>query len=93
MNQALTVGLDFEGVPSPGPTLPAPRPGLPPIHSRVPGASDPLGRCALIYMDDCLQMLEQNLLDVAEAPEIFRRRPLYAKSSKCESHSSRRASI
>ena len=28
--------------------------------------------------------LEQHLLDVAEVLEIFRRRQLYAKSSKCE---------
>jgi len=38
-------------------------------------------------MDDCLvhsQTLEQHLLDVAEVLEIFRRRKLYAKSSKCE---------
>jgi len=38
-------------------------------------------------MDDCLvhsPTLEQHLLDVEEVLEIFRRRQLYAKSSKCE---------
>ena len=53
----------------------------------VPGATGPLGRCALGYMDDCLvhlPTLEQHLLDVAEVLEIFLRRKLYAKSSKCE---------
>jgi hypothetical protein len=38
-------------------------------------------------MDDCLihsPTLEQHLLDVAEVLEIFRRRQLFAKSSKCE---------
>ena len=54
---------------------------------RNPRASGPLGRCALVYMDDCLvhsPTLEQHLLDVEEVLEIFRRRKLYAKSSKCE---------
>ena len=53
----------------------------------VPGASGPLGRCALVYMGDCLvhsPTLEQHLLDVAEVLETFRRHKLYAKSSKCE---------
>ena len=71
MNQALTVGL---GTPSS-------------IGGGVPGASGPLGRCALVYMDDCLvhsPTLEQHLLDVAEVLETFRRHQLYAKSSKCE---------
>ena len=38
-------------------------------------------------MDDCLvhsPTLKQHLLDVEEVLEIFRRRQLYAKSSKCE---------
>jgi hypothetical protein len=46
-----------------------------------------LGRCALGYMDDVVVFsatLEQHLLDVAEVLEIFRRRKLYAKASKCE---------
>ena len=80
-------GLDFERGPAAGPTSPAPCPGLPPIHGGVPGASGPLGPCALVYMDDCLvhsPTLEQHLLYVAEVLEIFRRRQLYAKSSKCE---------
>ena len=71
MNQALTVGLGAASAVSGG----------------VPGASGPLGRCALVYMDDCLvhsPTLEQHLLDVAEVLEIFRRRKLFAKSSKCE---------
>ena len=41
----------------------------------------------MAYMDDCLvhsPTLEQHLLDVAEVLEIFRRRKLFAKSSKCE---------
>ena len=41
------------------------------------GASGPLGRCALVYMDDCLvhsPTPEQHLLDVAEVLEILRRR-------------------
>ena len=90
MNQALTVGLDFTGDSAgPGLATSATRPpvNLPPIHGGVPGASGPLGRCALVYMDDCLvhsPTLEQHLLDVAEVLEIFRRRKLYAKSSKCE---------
>jgi hypothetical protein len=72
MNEALTVGL--------GPS--------PAVSGGMPGASAPLGRCALVYMDDCLvhsQTLEQHLLDVAEVLEIFRRRKLFAKSSKRES--------
>jgi hypothetical protein len=92
MNQALTVGLDFPGDVSPttGPgSEPPPRSqsGLAPLHGGVPGASGPLGRCALAYMDDCLvhsPTLEQHLLDFAEVLEIFRRRKLFAKSSKCE---------
>ncbi len=70
MNQALTVGL---GTPSA-------------TGGGTPGASGPLGRCALVYMDDCLAhspRLEQHLLDVAEVLETFRRHQLYAKSSKC----------
>ena len=64
-----------------------PRPTLAPIHGGIPGASGPLGRCALVYMYDCLvhsPTLEQHLLDVEEVLEIFRLRQLYAKSSKCE---------
>ena len=86
MNQALTVGLDFQGGTATTPRPPL-CPDLQPIHGAVPGASEPLGRCALVYMDDCLVhslMLEQHLLDVAEVLEIFRRRQLYARSSKCE---------
>jgi hypothetical protein len=85
MNQALTVGLTFPGFGSAPPWRP--RPDLAPIHGGVPGASGPLGRCALVYMDHCLvhsPTLEQHLLDVAEVLEIFRRRQLFAKSSKCE---------
>ena len=108
MNQALTVGLDFLGDPTPmtaeaavvtpdlaaaadlrtGPAPPwRPRPDLAPIRGGVPGASDPLGRCALVNMDDCLvHSPTLGQLDVAERLETFRRRPrqLFAKSSKCE---------
>jgi hypothetical protein len=105
MNQALTVGLDFPGGPptTPGTTAAAavtPRsaagagPGAAPTHSGLcrtpPRASVPLGRCALVYMHDCLvhsPTLEQHLLDVEEVLEVFRRRggrQLFAKSSKCE---------
>jgi hypothetical protein len=62
-------------------------PALTPIHGGVPGASGPLGRCALVCMDDCLvhsPTLEQHLRDGAEVLEILRRRQLFAKSSKCE---------
>jgi hypothetical protein len=58
-----------------------------PIHCGVPGAAGTLGRCALVYMDDCLvhlPTLEQHLLDVAEVLEIFPLLQLFAKSSKCE---------
>jgi hypothetical protein len=86
MNQALTVGLDFPGGPTAPPVAAAASVSTP-LHGGVPGASGPLGRCALVYMDDCLvhsPTLEQHLLDVAEVLEIFRRRQLFAKSSKCE---------
>ena len=71
-DQALTVGLDFNGdseatVLATSATRPPAK--LPPIHGGVPGASGPLGRCALVYMDDCLvhsPTLEQHLLDVEE---------------------------
>ena len=97
MNQALTVGLDFSGTGTEtSPSLASRveqgrgeqgvRPKSP-IHGGVPGASGPLGRCALVYMDDCLvhsPTLAQHLIDVAEVLEIFRRRKLFAKRSKCE---------
>ena len=54
MNEALTVGL--------GPSSA--------VSGGILGASGPpLGRCALVYLDDCLvhsPTLEQHLLDVAE---------------------------
>ena len=88
MNQALTFGLAFRGGPTPTPAIaaaaigstPGRCPGsfppgrLAPIHGGVPGASGPLGRCALVYMDDCLvhsPTLEQHLLDVEEVLQIF----------------------
>ncbi len=83
MDQALTVGLDFPDGQAATLTRSRPRPDLAPIHGGVPGASGPLGRCALVYMDDCLvhsPTLEQHLLDVAEVLEIFRRRKLYVKT-------------
>ena len=86
MNQALTVGLDFPADQTRFRSLPStPGPAL--VHGGVPGASGPLGRCALVYMDDCLvhsATLGQHLRDVEEVLEIFRRRQLYAKRSKCE---------
>ena len=87
MNQALTVGLDFPRDSTNAGLQPGPASGPRPVHGGVPGATGPLGRCALGYMDDCLvhlPTLEQHLLDVAEVLEIFLRRKLYAKSSKCE---------
>ncbi len=56
MNEALTVGLG---------TVPA-------VSGGMLGASGPLGRCALVYMDDCLvhsATLEQHLLDMAKVME------------------------
>jgi hypothetical protein len=76
-NQALTVGLDYLGENLACSSRPGPPAGPPPIHAGVPGASGPLGRFALVYMDDCLvhsPTLEQHLLDVAEVPENFRSR-------------------
>ena len=87
MNQALTVGLDFPGGPRTTRSHPTPRQDLTSLDWGVPGALGPLGRCALVYMDDCLvhsPTLEQQLLDAVKVLEIFRRRHLYAKSSKCE---------
>ena len=79
MNQALTVGIDFQWGPTTTPvTAEASVPT--PIHGGVSGASGP-GRCALVYMDDCLlhsPTLEQHLL--ADVLEI-RHRQLFAKSS------------
>ena len=93
MNQALTVGLDFSAGNTAATDFTQAH-GRPPgrtsrrsMAGRVPGASGALGRCILVYMDDCLvhsPKMEQHLLDVAEALEIFRRRQLCAKSSKCE---------
>ena len=58
------------------PRASSPTPG-PPFHPRrVSGASDPLGRCTLLYMDDCLvhpPTLALYLLHAAEGLEIFRR--------------------
>ena len=90
MNPALTVGLAFPGDSTDAGSQPGPASGSAggPVHGGVPGATGPLHRFALRYMDDCLvhsPTLEQHLFDVAEVLEIFRRRKLYAKSSKCES--------
>jgi hypothetical protein len=71
MTEALTVGL--------GPS--------PAVCGCIPGESGQLGRCTLVYMEDCLVhslTLEQHLLDVKEVLEIFRRDKLFAVSSKCE---------
>jgi hypothetical protein len=60
MNQVLTVGLDFPGGPTTtwvtaetsasGPAATAGSGAGQQIHGGVPGASDPLGRCALVYI-------------------------------------------
>jgi hypothetical protein len=87
MNQTLTVSLDFPGGLAGAPIHLLHRPALEPVHGGVPVASDLMGRCALVYMDDCLvhsPTLEPHLLDVEKALEIFRRRQLYAKSSNSE---------
>ena len=90
MNQALTVGLNFTSD-SAGPVLTASATLPSQLHGCVPGASGHLGRCELVYMDDCLEhstTLEQHLLDVEEPSakvlEIFRCREPYAKSTMCE---------
>ena len=49
MNQALTVGLDFSAGQAATPPRSPARPDLAPVHGGVPGASGPLGRCALVY--------------------------------------------
>jgi hypothetical protein len=51
VNQALTVNLDFPEGQAATLARSRPRPDLAPIHGGVPGASGPLGRCALVYMD------------------------------------------
>jgi hypothetical protein len=87
MKHALMVGLDYPGDSidnSSRPGVPGPTVGPRTVHAGVPGSSGPLGRCAQVYMDDCLvhsPMLAQHLLDVEEVLEmIFRRRQLYTKS-------------
>ena len=77
MNAALTAGAGPEG----------PH-GMDNTHrGRIPGARGPLGRCAVVYMDDILcfsPTLEQHLLDVEEVLATLRRHHLFAKRSKCE---------
>ena len=77
MNAALTAGAGPEG----------PRGGDNTHRGRIPGATGPLGRCAVVYMDDILcfsPTLEQHLLDVEEVLATLRRHHLFAKRSKCE---------
>ena len=53
----------------------------------VPGASGPLHRSVVVYMDDLLcysPTLEQHLRDVREVLAILRQEKLYVKASKCE---------
>jgi hypothetical protein len=84
INQALTVGLDYPGDSIDSGSWPGPTVGPRTVHTRVPEASGPLGRCALVYMDDCLvhsptlAHWAQHLLDVGEFKvlEIFSRRQL-----------------
>ena len=52
----------------------------------VPGASGPLHRSVVVYMDDMLcysPSLEQHLKDVREVLSILRQEGLYVKASKC----------
>ncbi len=52
-----------------------------------PGASGPLHRCVVAYMEDLLYYsptLEQHLRDVRDALAILRQETLYVKASKCE---------
>ena len=91
MHRALTVGLDFSGGPSTAPSHRTPRQDLASLHGGLPGASGPLGRCALVYMDDCLvhsPTLEQHLLGVAELLEIYSR-PIGSFMLRAPSASSR----
>ncbi len=65
MNEVLTVGL--------GPSTTV-------VRGDMQGASGPLDRCELVYMDKCLihsSTLEQDMLDVAELMEIFCRHQLF----------------
>ena len=69
MNQAFASGLAFVGGPAAGPAPTVQRLGLLFLNGGVSNASGPLGRCALVYVDDCQvhsPMLEQNLLDEGE---------------------------
>jgi transposase InsO family protein len=53
----------------------------------VPGATGPLHRSVVVYMDDMLcysPSLEQHLKDVREVLSILRQEGLYVKASKCE---------
>ena len=59
---------------------------LPQGHRGVPGASGPLHRSVVVYMDDLLcysSSLEQHLRDVREVLAILRQEKLYVKASKC----------
>jgi hypothetical protein len=86
VSQALTVGLDFlEGQAAIMAFVASG--GLSAHPWQGPWGVRPAGRCALVYMDDCLvhsPTLEQHLLDVAEVLEILHRRKLYAKRFECE---------
>ena len=76
MNAALTEGA---GAPTPA--------AGPSRRLWIPGAAGPLGRCAVVYMDDILvhsASREQHLKDVEEVLATLRRHKLFAKSSKCE---------
>jgi hypothetical protein len=86
MNAAMTRGLrDSTGCTAPGP---GPGAGLPagPGDRGVPGATGPLHRSVVVYMDDLLcysPSLDQHLRDVREVLAILRQEKLYVKASKC----------
>jgi hypothetical protein len=61
--------------------------GEKPRRLGIPGAAGPLGRCAVVYMDDILvhsTTRAQHVKDVEEVLATLRRHKLFAKSSKCE---------
>jgi len=79
MNSAMTRGLRQPDLASQSPDAAAP--------TGVPGATGPLHRSVVVYMDDLLcfsPTLEQHLQDVREVLAILRQEKLFVKASKCE---------